>query len=469
MKTISKCLTVVLLASPFFQTFCSDKISLKSLGMGRAAIASSRGTDAIGVNPANLALSDDGRFQISIAPTFIDARTELFTSEIFKNYFTGVDTGGTERAPRYLTAADKQIIRNRLSAMPDTRIDVESMLAGFTFRHPLIGGMGFAMIEHVGSNISLARDYIDLLFLEGLQQGRKYILDGTSLDAWWYREYNVSYGRKLPFRISFLRDVEGGLSLKMLHGYGIYKTEQGQGYVDYPTPVSDTSINRLIARINFATKHAGVNFINGQSGESFKLFPAPVGKGFGLDIGFSGELENGIRIGASVTDIGSIQWNNNISESLSSGTIDYEGFDLAVKDSLEKMIDGVNRSGDAFSTPLPTILHLGAMVDSKKFPLLSRVPGQMLISFEYAQGFNHSLGNTTQARFSLGAEYRYFSFFAVRTGILLGGNTGFHMTGGIGLDFNNVAIDIATNNFGTFFSNTEAYALSFGAGIKIRF
>jgi hypothetical protein len=451
------------------QTYAGDQTSMRGLGMGRAAVASTRGTDAIGVNPANLALTDVGNVQVSLAPTSFYVSTELFNYNIYKQYFTGVDTGSGTYTSKLLNEEDKQIIRDQMSSLPATRLQLESMIAGISFRIPMVGGIGIAIIEHAGATMILARDYFDLLYLEGLQENKQYAFDGTSFEAWWYREYNVSYGRRIPIKASFLQDVEAGVSVKVLQGFGIFQTTQSNGSLRNQTAVTDSTLNTLTTDIHFTTRHAGVNFFDGNSTDSFTPFPTPVGSGMGFDFGFSARLKNGMRVAASVTDLGSIQWKSNIVESYSDRSYSYTGYDNTVKDSITNLFNGTNREGTSFTTALPTVLHVGCMAESKTIPLLRYLPGNMLLSFEYAQGFNNSFGNTEQARFSLGMEYRLIPLLVFRSGAITGGGQPFNWTFGAGLDLRYLAIDVATNSGGLLFSHQQSFALSAGVGLKLRF
>jgi hypothetical protein len=447
--------------------FAGDLTSIKGMGMGRVAVATTRGTDAIGVNPANLALLDFGRVQLTLVPTTLDASTQLFTYDMYQKYFTGIDTGGTSNVAKHLTEADKQVIRDQMGSLPVTRVNVESMIAGASVRIPMVGGIGFAMIEHAGMKVALARDYVDLVYLEGLPNNATYNFDGTSFQAWWYREYNVSYGRRVPLEISFLHDLELGIAGKYIQGFGIFQTTKDHASISN-TVSSGTNLNTMTADVDFVTRHAGVNFFNGSSGESITPFPQPVGKGAGIDVGLSTSFSNDVRVACSVTDIGAIHWNSNIIETYSSGTINYTGYDQDTKDTVQDILKGKNRAGSSFSTQLPTVLHIGMSTDAENIPVLKYLPGRVLLSFEYAQGFNESLGNTTKGRLSLGAEYRFIPLLVLRSGILMGGDQSTTWAFGVGVDFRYLTFDLASTSSGLLTNRQQAFAAAIGAGMKIR-
>ncbi len=85
--------------------------------------------------------------------------------------------------------------------------------------------------------------------------------------------------------------------------------------------------------------------MNENSDASFILFPAPVGKGTGFDIGLSGELINGVFVAVSVTDIGKISWNKNVIESYNNRSVTITGDLSNIEDTLENVTKGMTRPG----------------------------------------------------------------------------------------------------------------------------
>jgi hypothetical protein len=469
MKTIRILSIVVLVISLVHGASASDRISLRTLGMGRAAVASSRGTDAIGVNPANIAIPDVGYFNLSLVNTSFRVSTELFTYDIYQKYFTGIDTGGTKRAAYPLTPQDKNDIRNQLPDNGMTRLNVESMLAGFSLETALLGGIGFAVIEHAGVNFAFSRDFFDMLYLQGLPSNSKYVFDGTSFEAWWYREYNIAYGRKLPVNIPFLKNLYVGGAFKVIRGYGIFQTVKNNSSIENKTAVTDTGKNSIVGTFNFLAQRAGVDFFNNDnSNNSFTLMPDPVGKGTGFDIGISAEFFEGFMVGLSVTDIGKITWDRNVMQTSGGGLFTFTGYTSEISDSVQHVVKGENSTGEAFVTNLPTVFRIGASAQSDKVPFLKFLPGRLLLAVEYSQGLNESLGNSQKPRLSLGAEYRIIPLLPLRTGLMVGGGDKLRWAFGFGLDFRVLTLDFASDNFGMFFSPKNFNVASFGFGLKIR-
>jgi len=473
MKTIRIFFLISLSVSLSALAVASDRISLRAVGMGRSAVALTRGTDAIGINPANIAIPDVGHFNLALAQSSFRVSTELFTYDIYQKYFTGKDSVGTDgkttRVPYPLTAADKEDIKSQLTENPLTSFNFESMIVGASFQSPIVGGIGFALIAHSGVNLGFSRDYFDLLYLQGLPSDAKYSFDGTSFESWLYLEYNLSYSRKLQVKIPYVRDLYVGGGIKFIRGYGIFQTTQNNSSIENNVALLDTGKNSIIGNINYLARHAGIDaFNNDNSNSSPGGLPDPVGRGTGFDIGISSEFTNGIRLGISVVDIGSITWDKNVLLSSGGGIFTFSGYNAEIQDSVKNVFKGKNSPGESFTTSLPTTLRIGGSVQVEKIPFLKFLPGQMLIAAEYAQGLNTSLGNTTKPRMSLGLEYRIIPFLPLRSGFLFGGGDKLRWAFGFGLDFRYVSLDFATDNFGMIFSPKNFQVFSLSLGMKVR-
>ncbi len=63
-----------------------DRTTIRGIGMGRTFTAASRGIDAIGINPANLAIPDRSRFSMVVLPFTYRLSTELFSYDIYQDF-----------------------------------------------------------------------------------------------------------------------------------------------------------------------------------------------------------------------------------------------------------------------------------------------------------------------------------------------------------------------------------------------
>jgi hypothetical protein len=461
------CLLVLLAAACTLKA--GDRWNARAMGMGRTSVAAAWGTEAMGINPANLALPGRGTFSFSLAPIGVRASTELLSYDMYQEYFTGIPGTNTDgkRDPRVLTEGDKQTL---LSSLPDgpaaTRVDIEMMDFGATLTTSTYGGFGFAEIDHASGSLEIPKDFARF-FLYGLDSaGSRYNFDGTSASAAWWREINLSYAYRVILNSPWASEVCVGIGVKWIRGYGMFETQH------YSASIANQRVGTnqylLDAQFDYATHRSGADFFNPDNHTDFTPFPEPAGKGMGYDLGISVKVHPGFFVAASITDIGSIQWEKNLmkTDGRYSLLLD-DPFTTENSDSLEHAVRGYNKPGDAFSSSLPATLRIGATIQTDESQLFSFLPGKMLLAFDYTQGLNSSLGNVTQPRFSLGTEYRGISFLPLRTGFSIGGRDGVRWAAGFGLDFQNVCLDVATENIGLIFSRKIPQNVSVAAGLRV--
>ncbi len=469
MKSLRFAIAIVLLV-PTAILHGGDRSNVRGMGMARTLIACSRGTEALGINPANLALHGRSPFSLSLAPFGFRISTELFSYDIYQEYFTGVaetSPDGT-REPRYLTNEDKDRILGSLpEGVGSTRFDFEAMALGVSLTTEKLGGFGLSVVDRAGALVELPRDYVRF-FLYGLDStGSQYVFDGTGVSAWWWREYNVSYGFRIPIELRIPQSVYVGLGVKFLRGYGMMETQR------YAASLANRRVGanqyQLEVGFDYLARRSGVDFLDQDKEADFTPFPEPAGKGTGFDIGVSAQVMPGLFVAASVTDIGSIRWERNVVQTDGHYTMVLDDpFEEENVDSLERALRGTNHAGESFSTSLPTALRLGVAVESDDFAYLRFLPGRMLLALDYNQGLNSSMGNTTRPRVSIGMEYRLVPFLPLRTGLSLGGGDGVRWAAGFGLDFYYLSFDLATENFGLVFSPKDFQMFSIAAGLRVR-
>lgn len=480
-KSLSSCKLIIFLL--FFAEISyagGERTSIAGMSMARTLVASARGMDALGANPANLALGDDNStVTFTLIPPFaLSIGSDFLDYEIYNEYFTGVDTGGTERASKYLRDADKERILSIFPAgIAETHMDIDLRLFAVTIHDNSFGSFGFAVNDKVAYNFDIPRDYARFV-LTGLDSaGSSYDFRGTNVRGWWLREYNFSYARILP-DLGFAKNIVAGVSVKLLHGYGYIGTER---YSATFANHLERDLNgnfigyRLVGNSDFRLLRSGIDIITfGEEGfdilsKGNLLFPNPAGSGFGLDLGMSGEFFSGINLALSLFDIGSVTWTLDPKEITGISTFSMTNPTSKVQqDSLERAFKGNEQAIGKFSTSLATGLRVGGSLRLDETPWMPWLAGQFLLAFEYEQGFNNAPGNTTRPRGSLGVEYRPIGFFPIRTGISIGGLDRFNWAMGFGFDFSVFTLDVGTENIAILITPKSFNLFSFGLGMKLK-
>ena len=467
MRTTTVFLLLVLVVAT---GFAQDRNNPRGVGMGRTVNSTATGIEAMGINPALLGRPDNRSLDIGLVPLGFQVRTELFSYDIYKRYFTGEENPTDPSGPRVskvLTQADKDEL---LSLIPDaagTWSTLDVTYFAIAIHNDVIGGLGFSMTGHFGVRTRLSKDFFRMALVGLDSAGTTYDFGGTDLNAWWWREYNFTYARKIPIKIPVFSNIYAGVSYKMVRGYGLFET------VGYNTTLGNQLIGNqyaLTGSADFHIRRSGLDLFQEGNDADVSPFPEPAGTGSAFDFGLSADIGTGIHVSASLVNLGSISWDKNIVETEGEGSINITNpFSIEGTDSLKETLKGKNRPGEAFSTQLPSQLRVGVAMRSDQVAFLKWIPGRMLLAVDYTQGFNESMGNTTSPRLSAGVEYRLIPLLPLRTGIAIGGDDSFRWAAGIGLDFHVIQLDLATENIGILFSpsNFQMAQFSFGMRLKI--
>ena len=494
--------------------------NIAGISMARAFVASARGLEAIGTNPANLTLPYKGSafeyklerltrdslveksdsaghttydviqvkydtliltretpptVSFTLLPSFsFDFRTDFINYDIYNQYFTGVDDGTGNFVSRHLTDDDKNSILGLFpSGLAETHSNFDLRIFGLTIHNDFLGDIGLSITDHAAFNLDIPKDYLSI-WLFGLDTlGSSYDLSGTNIRAWYLREYALTYARNLPM-VKFVKDFSAGFSFKIVHGYAVVMTDKynatfGSHIGPNSIPTLDGNIDFRILRSqsdNFPQFHNSVGTVDQQQQSSMSPFPTPAGTGFGVDLGVAGEIFNGIRAAISITDIGSINWTANTMQTVGSKTFHMTNpTGGSQSDTLKDALNGKDTTADAFSMPLPTSMRIGAAIHVDE---LFWWPGHMLVSIEYQQGFNTSPGNTTHPRLAVGAEWRLIPFLPLRSGVSFGGADRFNWAAGFGLDFGGFAWNFGTENIALVATPHSYQQLSFGMSMMVR-
>ena len=438
-----------------------DRSNIVGLGMGRTSTVTSRGVDALGINPANLAVMESKSFTLSFLPVGARVGTDFLDYGTYRRYLTGVSTD-SGRVGYFLTDRDKEQILSGFSTdMGTINGDVDIKLISLSFQDSSFGGIGIGIRERVGARGVLSKDYLRFLFY-GNSPGESFNFSSTEIRGWWLREYSVSYAR--AFENAFgLNSLAVGVGAKLINGFGYFDLQQVN------TSFTTSSQNVVAGHAEYLSHRAGVDFFSGERASSFTAFPSPSGKGWGFDFGINAKVNSFMSFGLSVTDVGTLRWTHNARERRANGnfTID-DAFSESQQDSLQNLVEGTDQKVDAFETQLPTAIHAGLSLQLGQSEFAQSSP-PILLAFDYTQGLNNMPGNSRQPRFSLGMEFRLLSWLPLRSGISVGGSEQRSWAFGLGLHLGPFALDVATEDVLSVLQPNQASRVSLGIGTRWSF
>ncbi len=436
-----------------------DLTNLQGVGMARTYTTVSRGINAVGINPANLGYPDKSDISFNLINFGTKIGSDIIDLKIYDKYFTGDNNGN----PFILSDADKKKIIN---LFPDgialNGLDFELKLLSLSYHHPKIGGFAFSVTEKAGFNLIIPKDYIQFLFY-GNPLGSRFDFSKTYFNSMWLREYSLSYGRNIP-HFKFMQSMAAGITIKLIHGYGIADLNRNTAYF------STDKFAKISGVVDYRARFAGIDLLDENSNAEFSVFPRPAGHGFGFDIGVSGFVNDQLSVGIALVDMGGINWKHNTYEHSNYAEFDFDDPKIADKqlDTLQKLFEGRNIKISGFSSNLPTTLRFGAAYQLDKAPFINSFPGELIVAFDYNQGFTDYTGSTTAPRFSLGIEYKPFRWLPIRTGVSLGGRANTNMGFGFGFLMGFLDIEFASDNFEAVILPKSANRVSFAFGMKLR-
>jgi len=440
-----------------------ERTDIKGIGMARTYAASTYGLDAAGVNPANLLGGGQSYLiQFGLAKVGMHVGSDFLTYDLYEKYFTGIETD-SGRVGRYLGDAEKQEI---LDGFPDgvgtIAADAEVRPIGLMLNLGS-GALALTVTERVASTATIPREYADFLFY-GNTPGSAYDFSQTHMAGSWTREYGLTYAMPLP-GLGPVSDVTAGIGLKLVHGYAYAEVDR------FNTSLITSTTGVLTGTLDVHARTSCIDALTDSYDGSFDPFPAPAGTGIGFDLGMAGSLTEYMRVGVSVTDIGSINWTRNVEEiSADSTLVVSDPLDPEQSSGVEDAVNGESRPGPEFATSLPSMLRIGVAADLHKLPFFrSFLPGELLVAADYSQGLVETAGSTLTPRFSLGMEWRPLPFLPVRTGVSFGGTDHYNWAFGFGFHFGLFDIDLATENVSWLFATRGTSYGSAAVGMRLNF
>ncbi len=480
MKSLVKVtiINILLVASIFAQGFGSGgATNAKNIALGSTNAVSARGVFALGVNPANLVVTQNHSIEVSTVlplPTLnVTVGNDFFTLNDYQYFFTGVQGADGQSVGRHLSDSDKQKFLGLFDDGTLINSNVgTTLLALSIYPDKNLGAFGFSISDWTSMNVNFPTGIMELV-LYGNKKGQVFDMNNMDMEAWYLRNYSLSYSRDISklFPDAF-KFFSVGLSVKMVHGLfysGIDKMNTSlETLDDNSIRVNGDSRILMATSPSFGVKHKfEEEGLEKQS--SLGLFNTPAGTGLGLDFGIYAEINKVWSFAIALTDLGSINWKEETVAYSSEGSYTIENVtDEGIFDSLSNALKGEGSYTDPFSTSLATAMKLGIGFKLGKL-LKGKFPGELMLEFNYHQGFNNMPSNSTRERFSLGLEWAPMNWFKFRSGASVGGYDKFNWALGLGFDTGIIDLDFAASYFNSYLDGNNAKRLGFAMSSRWTF
>jgi hypothetical protein len=390
--------------------------------MGLAYTALARGVHATDWNPANLGLSNNPSFGISIFSVGAGVGNNSFSINTYNKY--AVDSYW-----------DKNEIDELLNKVPDDGLGVD-VLADVRVLSFSIGRFALTLGVKGGGSAFLDKTVLEIP-LKGTEVGKTYHLDKMNATTLALGSVKFSYGS--PVRVSFADSFAVG---------GSFHLDFGGGYGRLDSSKLSLEIGSF--GFNIDGRYAGT--------------AADFGKGWGIDLGAAAKLNRHWTVSVGLSNLlGTVNWNKEVKDV--GGYVRGDSITVfnLVKDDIEKNNQLVQDStwtldGTPFSRKTPIELHVGGLYEE----------GPYALTVDYVQGFQKQGWVTTKPRFAFGTEWRKVKWLPLRMGVVIGGRIGFGTSFGFGIRPGRFVLDVGLMSRGFILPNSSKgvfVAVEMGVGL----
>ena len=320
---------------------------------------------------------------------------------------------------------------------------------------------GFNVTQKVSGMVIFPKSLFELIQNGngGANLGKPLSVNGLGPDFNHYREYGLSYSQIVNDKIQV------GARLKLLSGFQNVSFNNTQltwttDTLDYSWDVEGAFSLNSSGVIGVEDMFSVSNLINGAGN-----------RGFGLDLGISYNLTDDLNLSASVSDLGFINWSNNL-RSLSTDNFEFsfDGIDVfstndstslsdLLSNTQDEILDSVNPVEDSL-TNYTTRLHPRVMLGGN-YSISEKLNLGLLLHGQF-------YGPATKYGASVSARYQIFNSLSAMANYTVTDKTFNNVGHGLMFDAGPVQVYAMTDNIlGLNISNTRN--LHARAGVNIKF
>ncbi|HET6401569.1 MAG TPA: DUF5723 family protein [Candidatus Kapabacteria bacterium] len=457
-------------------------------GAGRTYAITSRGLDAVGLNPSLLALGTPRPFEITLAPISslgLNAGPSLSQINSISQGLQASGLSSTDTTTNGLTKGDstRESIANLLSNN-NLSSTIDARIFGMSYSNPTFGAVALTWTMHAALRASIPSgllDYIGVGALARLGQGDSLLPQQPNVQGIWYSEYTLSYARTILGTPGSGEDqLLAGIGVKYLAGIAAIQMDpSSEFFVNYPRSTIARGGEHSVG-VNYRVYSAYPNLFNfthlPSSFSTSLITNATAGTGFGADLGLTWGTYDSTgnspwQVALSVTDIGSIRWDQNASVR-QVDTIIAASNSQGNKDTLNAQLKALGGTLDttigSFTTALPTTLHLAGALDLSAIGL-SLGSSKLEAAAEFALGLTNTVGSPNHGRFGLAVLFEQPGNFAFHTALGFTTQDGItDLTAALGFGIaNRILVDAGTSGLTALFSRTGHTDAVFGLKVLL--
>ena len=423
---------VALLALPAAVQAQNELSNFTATGRGGVINTFAQDYQAIGINPANLGRNSESRVAFTIGEVGAGLASRSLSKTLFKHILFDSNQA--------IGPAEKAELVKGFEGANALNFNFDATTLGFAISLPNgLGGLAFSNRQRVSSHLALNHNAADVIingkdaasvqpYYPTTAAGSQTLpppplstfLDGTAIQLAWTSEYNVSYGM-------LVLDKPG---LKLSAGAG-YRYIQGIGIADIQVEGGNLSAYSALSpifNVDYGTLASSPQF-NAQTGSGLR----PVGHGHGYDLGLAAEVGKIVRLGASVTDMGTMTWTGNVVTASDQKLKRPASTGVQTYDVLTEIVNQFDANQSNFftyqaeqmrSVSLPAKVRLGAGV---------RISSLFEAGVDFTAPLKKVAGNLTSPFVGLGLDYKPTHWLRLSSGVSGGAGYGTSLPLGVTL------------------------------------
>ncbi|MGI4824291.1 MAG: DUF5723 family protein [Janthinobacterium lividum] len=402
---------------------------------GRGGVINTFASDyqALGINPANLGRDGNSIVSFTIGEVGAGIGSQSLTKSQFKQLLL--------HASKTLSATERKALVTNLTGDNVLNINADATAFGLAVSLPPgLGTVAISMHQRLSGHAALNQNSADIIvngqnaaiiqqYYDAAGNPRSgtqppmlsAALDGTTMQLALTNEYNIGYGVQVVDLPGF--KVTAGAGYRYIQGLGIADVRISGGSLTGYTALSP------LFNISYTQSTQTNPSFNYQDGGKLQ----PVGTGQGFDLGVAAEIGKVLRLGASITDLGSMTWTGNVLTA-SDQKLKYTTYDgMQNNDVVRSMLNQFSDSEKSLFT------YQAAQEHKADLPTKLRLGGGVRISEYFEAGLdvtvplNKVAGNLTSPFVGAGLDYKPAHWVRLSTGV--SGGAGYNFSLPLGVTF----------------------------------
>ena len=418
------------LALPLAARAQNELSNFTATGRGGVINTFAQDYQVIGINPANLGRPGEATVAITVGEVGAGLASRTLNKTLLKHIlFDGNQAIGPAEKAQLVVGFEGDNALN---------INVDVTTVGLAVSLPNgLGGVAISNRQRLGGHLALNHNAADVL-VNGRDAASlqpyypstigstatlppplvSNFLDGTAIQLAWTSEYNIAYGVRAIDKVGFKLSV--GAGYRYIQGLGVADVRASSGSLSAYSALSP------VFDINYGSLAQNAQF-NAKTGSGLQ----PVGHGNGYDAGLAAEIGKVVRVGASVTDMGSMTWTGNVvtasdqklQQTSSTGISSYDII-KEIKNQFDTNQTNLfsYQAAQERTAQLPAKLRLGVGV---------RISSLFEAGVDFTAPLNKVAGNLTAPFVGLGLDAKPMGWLRLSTGVSGGAGYGTNLPLGV--------------------------------------